>query len=308
MQPQAPSRIDFHSHTSRSDGVLPPLRLLDEMAALGMSTVAISDHDTLAAYREIRGAGRTDGPPLVLPAIEINSVAPEIPGLPEGELHILGLGVDPDDARLETALQRQREARAARIAMIVDRLAEIGRPIDEHLSATLPADVASAGRPHLARALIRAGHAANVPDAFDKFLSPGRPGFIARIGMGPRAAIDFIRGAGGIPVLAHFPEAPELPEVIRQLRGWGLAGLEVYYAKFSPAVVADMAACAAEHELLPTCGSDFHGDTLSYAETLALAPAPPGVAEAVLAAIGDVAGRWAPGEALRRPEAVDVGA
>lgn len=283
-----PTAVDLHAHTIRSDGLLSPAALLDEMTALEMSLVAISDHDTLAGYRELRDCGRVgadEARPHVLPAIEINSIARHAPDLPEGELHILGLGVDPDDDALEAALDRQRAARAARISAIVGCLADIGVAVDDHLAETLPADVASAGRPHLARALIRAGHAATVSEAFDRYLAPGRPAYRPGLGMDTRAAIDLIRGAGGIAVLAHFALAPSRPEVIAELRDWGLVGLEVYYSKWDAATVAAMAAAAEAQGLLATAGTDFHGDVAGYPATAALVRPPVGLADRVLGAL-----------------------
>jgi predicted metal-dependent phosphoesterase TrpH len=265
--------VDFHCHTSRSDGVLPPLVLYAQMAMAGLRLASISDHDTLAGYRELSAAGlglaESDAGPELIPAIEINSVAPDIPDLPEGELHILGFGVDPDDEMLERTLESQRVRRRERFAEIVRVLDGLGMPIQEHLATVMPEDVASAGRPHLARALIRAGHATTVEEAFDLALSPGRPAYVPRVGLGPKAAIEVIRAAGGVPVLAHFPLAPDRPEIIDELCGWGLAGLEVHYAKFDESTIARMAAFAAARRLLPTGGTDYHGDKGPYPEARA---------------------------------------
>jgi predicted metal-dependent phosphoesterase TrpH len=265
--------VDFHCHTSRSDGVLAPTVLYDQMRAAGLRLASITDHDTLAGYRELRaaGLGLTPGEagPELIPAIEINSVAPNIPDLPEGELHILGFGVDPDDAALETVLENQRMRRRERFAEILRILAGLGMPIDEHLPAVMPEDVASAGRPHLARALIRAGHATTVEGAFDLALSPGRPAYVPRVGLGPRAAIEVIRAAGGVPSLAHFPLAPERPEIVDELIGWGLEGIEVHYAKFNPETTERMKAFAESKGLLATGGTDYHGDKGPYPEARA---------------------------------------
>jgi predicted metal-dependent phosphoesterase TrpH len=265
--------VDFHCHTSRSDGVLAPAVLYDQMRIAGLRLASISDHDTLAGYRELRAAGlgvsASDAGPELIPAIEINSVAPSIPDLPEGELHILGFGVDADDAELESKLENQRIKRRERFAEIVRILDRLGMPIEEHLPAVMPEDVASAGRPHLARALIRAGHATTVEEAFDLALSPGRPAYVPRVGLGPQAAIEAIRAAGGVPSLAHFPLAPDRPEIVDELIGWGLAGLEVHYAKFDPETTARMAAFAGSRGLLATGGTDYHGDRGPYPEARA---------------------------------------
>jgi hypothetical protein len=281
--------VDFHCHTSRSDGVLAPTVLYDQMRVAGLRLASITDHDTLAGYRELRAAGMgmaaTETGPELIPAIEINSVAPYIPDLPEGELHILGFGVDPDDTELEAKLENQRIKRRERFAEIVRVLAGLGMPIEEHLPAVMPEDVASAGRPHLARALIRAGHATTVEEAFDLALSPGRPAYVPRVGLGPQAAIETIRAAGGVPSLAHFPLAPDRPEIIDELIGWGLAGLEVHYAKFNPETIARMSAFAESRGLLATGGTDYHGDKGPYPEARAQLHVPDAVGDRLREAV-----------------------
>src|SRR5919108_84782 len=103
----------------------------------------------------------------------------------------------------------------------------------------------------------------------DGALPPGRPAYVPRVGLGPKAAIEVIRAAGGVPVLAHFPLAPDRPEIIDELCGWGLVGLEVHYAKFDESTIARMAAFAAARRLLPTGGTDYHGDKGPYPEARA---------------------------------------
>lgn len=281
--------VDFHCHTSRSDGVLAPTVLYEQMRVAGLRLASISDHDTLAGYRELRAAGlgltASEAGPELIPAIEINSVAPYIPDLPEGELHILGFGVNPDDQALETALEDQRIKRRERFAEIIRVLDRLGMPIEEHLAAVMPEDVASAGRPHLARALIRAGHATTVEEAFDIALSPGRPAYVPRVGLGPKAAIETIRNAGGVPALAHFPLAPDRPEIIDELIDWGLVGLEVHYAKFNAETIERMAAFAASKGLLATGGTDYHGDKGPYPEARALLHIPDAVGDHVREAV-----------------------
>jgi predicted metal-dependent phosphoesterase TrpH len=146
--------------------------------------------------------------------------------------------------------------------------------------------VSSPGRPHIARALVAAGHAESVDDAMRRILARGAPGYVPRQGLGPREAIDAIRVAGGIASLAHFREAAERLEVVRLLQDWGLGGLEAYYVSFDDAARAAVAAVAARNGLLATGGSDFHGDTWTYAEAQAACHVPDTAGEALLAALG----------------------
>ena len=320
-----PTRVDLHSHTLRSDGLLEPLELYDRMRAAGMTLVAITDHDTLAAVRELRAAGlggpRSEAGPRLISGVEINTI-PDAglmvgdAGRELGELHVLGLGVDPDDGGLEAALTAQRAGRRERLEQTLDLLAAIGLDVREHLPAVpgwapapavadaappqavlgwAPAPAARApahapaseslGRPHVARALVAAGLAASVDDAFGRFLERGRPGWVPRLGMGPREAIEAIRAAGGIAVLAHAPAAPRARPLIERLMGWGLGGLEVHHRTFDEATAMAMAAFAEALGLLPTGGSDYHGDDMDYATALAGTFVPDAIGERLLAAL-----------------------
>ncbi len=278
--------IDLHAHSDRSDGVLPPLELYSQMAAFEMELVTISDHDTLAGYRLVRdalAAGTIPGGPLLVPAVEINSVADRTLielgiELEEGELHILGYGVDPDDATFEHKLEGQRNARMTRLMLIIERLRELGVPIDEQIAPALASEEA-VGRPHIARAMVAAGHVGNVQEAFDAWIDRSGPAYVSRQGMRSRDAIDAIVAAGGIPVLAHYPAAPEQPALIKLLMDWGVRGLEVYYRRFMPATIAAMAALTDSWGLLATGGSDYHGDGMTYHEGQATTFVPPVVSE-----------------------------
>jgi len=296
-----PNRVDLHSHSRRSDGVLEPADLYGKMARYGMRVVALSDHDTLAGHRELRAAGLGERPsrdgPQLISAVEINTLAGSVlrrhgMGRDGEELHILGFGMDPDDAVFEARLARQRDGRRVRLEATVECLRRHGASIDEQLPQILaavgPTGHDALGRPHIARALILAGHADSVDDAFERWIDHGRPCYVPREGLGPRDAIDAIRTAGGLPVLAHSPAAPERPEVIAELKDWGLAGLEVHYRTFLPETVARMAAFAKERGLLATGGSDYHGDTMDYAESQAETWVPDEAAERLLEAIAAV--------------------
>lgn len=270
--PPAPSALDLHSHTNRSDGVLEPDRLVAEAAGAGVRLLAITDHDTLAGFRAL---GPLPPGIEVIPGVEINSVAVGIAGLREGELHILGLGVDPADEAFDVLLARQRALRAERVGRIAERLDGLGLPIRDALIAEERAEGASIGRPHLARALVRAGHARSVDDAMTRFLAPGRPAYEPRVGIGPRAAVEAIRAAGGLAAIAHFAEAPAQRPLIRELMEVGLGGLEVHYARFSADEVAGVDAVASELGLVATGGSDHHGHDDTYAESHAMLWVPP---------------------------------
>jgi hypothetical protein len=279
------NRVDLHCHSARSDGVLEPRTLLDAMRRWGLHVASVTDHDTLAGYRELRAAGLTSGTPRLLAGVEINCLAPDMTGRPDGELHVLGIGVDPDDAEFEAVLAGQRAARQERAAEMVERLRAIGMPIDDALPEALGSGVVAPGRPHIARALVAAGFAESVDDAMRRILSPGAPAYVPRRGIGPRDAIEAIRRAGGVASLAHFREAPERRYLIARLMAWGLGALEVYYASFDEPTVSRMARFAAGLGLLATGGSDYHGDTWTYAQAQAATHVPDEVAGRLLAAL-----------------------
>jgi predicted metal-dependent phosphoesterase TrpH len=280
--PPAPSTVDLHTHTRRSDGVLQPAELVRAAAAAGVTTLALTDHDTLAGYRDMAAAGVPSAMTLI-PGVEINALVTRDLGLWEGELHILGFGMDPDDEAFEAALSAQRDQRRVRFKRTVDRLRELGLGIDAQV-ATLVRDGDDAlGRPTVARALIAAGHATTVEDAFRRLLGFGCPAYVPRLGLGPVEAIAAIRAAGGLPALAHFSEAPDRIDIVRELLEAGLGGLEVYYRSFDQATVDAVGAVAADLGLIATGGSDYHGDTATYAESHARLWVPPLVAEALIA-------------------------
>ncbi len=268
--PPHPSRVDLHAHSCRSDGVLEPLELVRAAAAVGVQVLALSDHDTLAGVRELRAPGQPALPLELLPAVEINSVARGIPELWEGELHILGLGVDLNDELFEATLERQRGFRVTRFNRVVDRLRQLGFPIDKQADELLAgqgaASGASLGRPQIARCLVAARFASSVDDAMQRLLGRGKPAYVPREGLGPMEAISAIRGAGGLPSLAHFADAYERIDLVEELAKSGLGGLEVHYRHFDADTVADLADVARELRLIPTGGSDYHGDIETYAE------------------------------------------
>ncbi|HEY2887592.1 MAG TPA: PHP domain-containing protein [Candidatus Limnocylindrales bacterium] len=285
--PPGPSRIDLHTHTCRSDGILEPAELVRQAAAAGVRLLAITDHDTLAGVRELRGDAAAVPPGIeILPGIEINSVVRGRPELAESEVHVLGLGVDPDDDELEAALSQQRGARRVRFEKMVSKLRDLGFDIDAGLERQPETDDDDAlGRPRLARALIALGAATTVEDAFNQWLSHGRPAYVPREGLGPVAAIRAIRRAGGVASLAHFSEALRLRSIVAELHEAGLAGIEVYYRAFDQATVDVVGLVAADLGLIATGGSDYHGDRETYAEAHAGLWVPPSVEPPLRAAI-----------------------
>lgn len=281
VEPPSPSTIDLHTHTTRSDGVVPPADLVAAAAAVGVRLLALTDHDTLAGYREVTAAGAVPDGLTLVSGVEINAIVTRDIGLWEGELHILGFGMDPSDEAFEAALADQRGRRRERFERTVTVLRDLGLSIDDHLLDLSESEDDALGRPTVARALIGAGHATSVEDAFGRLLGWGKPGYVPRSGLGPVRAIEAIRAAGGLPVLAHFGEAPSRVGVVRELADAGLGGLEVYYRSFDAATVFAVGEVAKALGLVPTGGTDYHGDTSTYAEAHAGLWVPPEVAAGI---------------------------
>jgi predicted metal-dependent phosphoesterase TrpH len=276
--------VDLHTHTLRSDGILTPVELVRAAAEAGVTTLAITDHDTLAGVRDLIVGRAMPAPIELITGVEINALARGIP-LHDGELHILGFGMGLDDEGFEAALGAQRAARRVRFERTVARLREIGLPVDDQVANLDPDDDDALGRPTIARALIAAGFATSVEDAFRRLIGWGSPAYVPREGMGPREAIAAIRAAGGLPVLAHFSEAPSQILLLRELIGYGLGGLEVFYRTFTPETVTMVGAVASTLGLVATGGSDYHGDLMSYAEAHATLDVPASVAGALRTAL-----------------------
>jgi predicted metal-dependent phosphoesterase TrpH len=286
--PPGPSPVDLHAHSTRSDGVLEPAVLLGAAVAAGVRVFSLTDHDTLGGCRAVVSTGAVPAGLELIPGVEINAVV-DREDLWESELHILGFGMDLDDDAFEAILRAQRARRRERFERTVVRLRELGLAIDEQLARLDLRTDDALGRPTIARALVAAGHATSVDDAFQRLVGRGCPAYVPRSGLGPTGAIEAIRAAGGIASLAHFREGVTRRDLVEELVEAGLAGLEVYYRSFDRPTTEAMAGLAADLGLLATGGSDYHGDTGTYAESHARLWVPPEVGtvlEDALAAIG----------------------
>lgn len=254
------NQVDLHCHTTASDGVLTPDQLISRAAHLALAVVAVTDHDSVEGVPAARATGEALGVE-VIPGVEINT---DVPG---AEVHILGYFVDPDDAYLGAELARLREGRLARARAMVDKLAEIGAPVSLERVLQLSRG-GSVGRPHVAQALIEAGHVSGFGQAFDLYLGRNSPAYIERMKFSPAEACQLIRRAGGVPSLAHpilfdaggaVKDALPLDDLLPDLVAAGLMGLEVYYPGYGARTTERLMALARHYGLLVTGGTDFHG-------------------------------------------------
>lgn len=244
--------IDLHVHSTASDGLVDPAELAGRLAAAGVTTFSLTDHDTVAGLDAASAAAAGHGLGF-LAGIEITAVHED------RDVHVLGYGIDPRSPGLARFLKSQRETRRARVRRIAERLAAIGLPIGPEAVEPPPGPGRSIGRPHVARALVRAGHAASVAEAFDRWLGRGRPAFVPRVGPTVGEVIDAIGEAGGVAGLAH-PGVTACDGLIPGLAARGLTAIEVWHSDHDPDTTQRYHALAAELELLATGGSDFHGD------------------------------------------------
>jgi predicted metal-dependent phosphoesterase TrpH len=243
--------IDLHTHSLRSDGALEPAALVERAAARGVKIQALADHDTLAGAAEAMAAGERLGV-RVIPATELNTESEW------GDVHILGYFLDPADGALEDRLRWLRENRGRRIELMVEKLSALGFPVALDRVMEI-AQGGSLGRPHLAQALLEAGHVPTYDSAFDTLIAKEAPAYVSRVGLSALEAVQLVVAHGGVASLAHPFTVIGLEELMPLIVAAGLAGIEAYYGSHPPAMTAACLALARRYGLVPTGGSDFHG-------------------------------------------------
>ncbi|HUR21395.1 MAG TPA: PHP domain-containing protein [Vicinamibacterales bacterium] len=240
-------------HTTASDGRSTPAQLVAEAAARGLTTMAVTDHDTTGAWDELRPAADAAGITCV-PGIEITAVA-------DGkDVHMLGYFFDRNAPELVAFLERQRIDRRRRVKEIGERLARLGVPVDLERATEAAGHLKGRawGRPIVAAALVEAGHVADFREAFDKYLAEGRPAFIERLGVAPSEVVALVARAGGLTSMAH-PGKTQKDHLIADLVAAGLAGIEVYHPDHDAADTVRYRQMADTFNVIATGGSDYHG-------------------------------------------------
>lgn len=268
------SSVDLHAHSCASDGELDPAALLRHAAESGVRVLALTDHDTVDGLVAARQAAQETGVALVA-GVEL-SVTWE-----RKTLHIVGLGIDPDTPALNEGLallQQRRRIRATAIAARVERLGVA----DAGAAAATMAAGGQITRSHFARLLVEAGLCKDAKRAFHRFLSPGKPAYVAGDWATLEQALGWIRAAGGLPVLAH-PRRYTLSATARrrllgQFRDGGGRGLEVCCGSSDAADIEASAREANDYGLAGSVASDFHGRFQPWIRLGGVAPLPDGVA------------------------------
>jgi 3',5'-nucleoside bisphosphate phosphatase len=237
-----------------SDGRLSPEALVRFAAESGVTTMALSDHDATDGVDIAQQVGAELGI-RVIPGIELST---DLPGV---SIHILGVFIDHHDSALQVKLKQFRDARLERAQAMVSALERLGAPITLERVFELAGE-GSVGRPHVAQALLEAGHIQTIDEAFERFIGRNGPAYFEGFRLEPADGIELIHSVGGLAAWAHPNELDgrDWHEFLPAVLEAGVDGLEVYYSKEYPAEVQQglLEACAA-HDLVPTVGSDYHG-------------------------------------------------
>lgn len=256
---------DLHTHTHHSDGTRSPREVVDVARQHGIDILAISDHDNVAAYFEIKAHADAVGVTLI-PAIELSC-------LHEGvDVHVLAYAFNPDNERIHERLRGFRETRQQRGHAIVQRLRSLGYDLSAERVDQLAAGGAM-GRPHVARALVEAGYVASVAEAFDKLLGTGKPGFIDKERFRIEEAIDLVRDAGGVTSIAHPTLYPNHETLVPELLDLGIDAVEVHHPQVDELNRERYANLVRFRGKFATGGSDDHG-TVKTSETLGTVKVP----------------------------------
>jgi len=250
-------RIDLHTHSVVSDGTETPTELVQSAKAAGLDVVALTDHDTFDGLPEAMAAGARLGIE-VLGGMELSCSR-------QGHsIHLLAYGVDPDSPGLAAEMVRVRGGRLGRLSGVLSKLAELGVPVTEAEVMVQVGNSPSVGRPHIADALVEAGHVRDRTEAFDRFLSDGGPAHVSRYAIDIARGIDLVHDAGGVAVIAHpwgrGREHVLPPEVLTQLaREHRLDGLEVDHQDHDSHTRRRLRKLTSDLGILATGSSDYHG-------------------------------------------------
>ncbi|HLF60446.1 MAG TPA: PHP domain-containing protein [Acidimicrobiia bacterium] len=248
--------VDLHSHSTASDGSEKPAALVEQALEVGLKALALTDHDTQDGIFDARAA--VGGADLeLIPGTELSLE------YDEGGMHLVVLWLEPGPGPLQDRLEELRHGREQRNELMAQRLTELGMPVtaDEILLEGGPGSI---GRPHIAAVMMRKGYVETIEEAFELWLTSGRPAYIGRPRLTPEDAIQLARRSGGVPILAHphtlgINRADEMTDLLTRLIPAGLVGLEAFCAGYRRHEREGYADLARRFGLVPAGGSDFHG-------------------------------------------------
>lgn len=274
--------VDLHLHTHYSDGSWAPSALVQHAIKMKLKYIAVTDHDTVCGVDE---AVDSAGDRLkIIPAVEINTIR----ALPDGgheDIHVLGYFIDTKSEELLAVLNEQQEARQAHLLECIENINRAGVAISESM-VRQRAGRGSIGRAHITMAVVDAGGASDLTEAYQKYMVKSSPCFARRRSVSPAAAIKAIKAAGGVASIAHPGKAPHMRDVILELKEHGLDGIEAFHRIHSVDVVRHYIRFAHKHSMLVTGGSDCHGPYQDYAPTVGSISLPDEVLRNLLKAVG----------------------
>ena len=242
---------DFHNHSTASDGRLSPTEMVDLSYRNGVRIFALTDHDSTEGLAEASAAAARYTDFTLVPGVELST---DVEG---GEVHVLGYLPEPENPELQAALKRFREGRFERGRLMVEKLATLGKPVSWERVREIAGE-ASIGRPHVALAMVEAGHVASTTEAFDLYIGRNGPAYVEREKMTPVEAVRTLRRFGASPVLAHPTFVADLGAVLAELVPAGLVGMEVFYKSYDKETVSVLLATARRFGILALGGSDYH--------------------------------------------------
>ena len=246
---------DLHTHSTASDGTMTPTELIKKAKEIGLSAIAITDHDTISGLEEAYKVSSTENI-IVVPGIEISCGWEDR----NASVHVLGLFIDRKCKTLVDMLEEQRISRFHRAFKILDLLEKEGIDVKELRDEFKATPEKVLGRPHIARYLVKKGVVSEMQQAFEKYLLNGRPAYVPKQKVDPEYGIKLIHEAGGLAVLAHPGLISEFDEVWKRLEKLNWDGLEVYYSEHSNTTIKKFQNLADSKNLLASGGSDYHGE------------------------------------------------
>jgi len=246
------SLVDLHVHSTASDGRLSPEEVVALAARHGLTTMALTDHDTISGIAPALAAAQAFPNLKVIPGVELSTDAVQ------GEVHVLGYFIDHTSNELCARLERMRNSRWERAQAMVDRLQDLGIHIEWSRVQEI-AGSGSVGRPHLVQAMLEKGYVASFKEAFTNYIGQGGPAYVKRKKMTPVRAVEIILRAGGLPVLAHPFTVSDPETLVIELKTAGLVGIEAYYGGYTAQEINALVSLSDEYDLIATGGSDYHG-------------------------------------------------
>jgi len=269
-------KVDLHIHSTASDGRLSPAEIVHTSVELGVTIIALADHDTVDGIAPALAAAKAFPRLKVIPGVEIST------DMPTDEVHVLGYFIDYTDYGLQTALERMRHSRQQRAQRMIAELANLGIHIDWQRVREI-AGSGSVGRPHLAQAMLEKGYTASIKEAFTKFIGRDGPAYVERDKITPQDAVKLILRCNGLPVLAHPLTINDPETMVAELKAAGLVGIEAYYDNYTADEIARLVSLADKYNLIVSGGSDYHGLDASTETMIGSADVPMAVVEQLMA-------------------------